>query len=50
MNIEAKKKYEFLESVSAIMDAHLRYFKLVSFLCFISLGVYLVDVNVYVVV
>ncbi|KAF4394754.1 hypothetical protein F8388_015660 [Cannabis sativa] len=28
MNIEAKKKYEFLESVSAIMDAHLRYFKL----------------------
>lgn len=30
MNIEAKKKYEFLESFSAIMDAHLRYFKLVS--------------------
>ncbi|KAE9620297.1 putative Arf GTPase activating protein [Lupinus albus] len=28
MNIEVKKKYEFLESVSAIMDAHLRYFKL----------------------
>ncbi|WOH07445.1 hypothetical protein DCAR_0726875 [Daucus carota subsp. sativus] len=28
MNIEAKKKYEFLESFSAIMDAHLRYFKL----------------------
>ncbi|KAL3502215.1 hypothetical protein ACH5RR_036664 [Cinchona calisaya] len=28
MNIEAKKKYEFLESLSAIMDAHLRYFKL----------------------
>lgn len=28
-NIEAKKKYEFLESISAIMDAHLRYFKLV---------------------
>ncbi|XP_004297764.1 PREDICTED: ADP-ribosylation factor GTPase-activating protein AGD4-like [Fragaria vesca subsp. vesca] len=28
MNIEAKKKYEFLESVSAIMDGHLRYFKL----------------------
>lgn len=27
-NIEAKKKYEFLESISAIMDAHLRYFKL----------------------
>ncbi|XP_043695346.1 ADP-ribosylation factor GTPase-activating protein AGD4-like isoform X2 [Telopea speciosissima] len=27
-NIEAKKKYEFLESFSAIMDAHLRYFKL----------------------
>lgn len=30
-NIEAKKKFEFLESFSAIMDAHLRYFKLVSF-------------------
>ncbi|XVF43426.1 hypothetical protein PTKIN_Ptkin02bG0039200 [Pterospermum kingtungense] len=29
MNIEAKKKYEFLESISAFMDAHLRYFKLV---------------------
>ncbi|KAM1520480.1 hypothetical protein ACFX10_010860 [Malus domestica] len=28
MNIEAKKKYAFLESISAIMDAHLRYFKL----------------------
>ncbi|KAJ8759370.1 hypothetical protein K2173_006890 [Erythroxylum novogranatense] len=28
MNIESKKKYEFLESISAIMDAHLRYFKL----------------------
>ncbi|KAJ0807051.1 putative pleckstrin domain, BAR domain, PH-like domain superfamily, AH/BAR domain superfamily [Helianthus annuus] len=28
MNIEAKKKYTFLESLSAIMDAHLRYFKL----------------------
>ncbi|KAK1390275.1 ADP-ribosylation factor GTPase-activating protein AGD4-like [Heracleum sosnowskyi] len=28
MNIESKKKYEFLESLSAIMDAHLRYFKL----------------------
>ncbi|XP_022727005.1 ADP-ribosylation factor GTPase-activating protein AGD2-like isoform X2 [Durio zibethinus] len=28
MNIEAKKKSEFLESISAIMDAHLRYFKL----------------------
>lgn len=27
-NVEAKKKYEFLESFSAIMDAHLRYFKL----------------------
>ncbi|KAK9691368.1 hypothetical protein RND81_09G192700 [Saponaria officinalis] len=28
MNVESKKKYEFLESFSAIMDAHLRYFKL----------------------
>lgn len=27
-NVDAKKKYEFLESFSAIMDAHLRYFKL----------------------
>uniref|UniRef100_A0A0D6R6P5 ADP-ribosylation factor GTPase-activating protein AGD3 n=1 Tax=Araucaria cunninghamii TaxID=56994 RepID=A0A0D6R6P5_ARACU len=26
-NIEAKKKYEFLEAVSGTMDAHLRYFK-----------------------
>ncbi|XP_058097997.1 ADP-ribosylation factor GTPase-activating protein AGD4-like isoform X2 [Magnolia sinica] len=26
-NIEGKKKFEFLESFSAIMDAHLRYFK-----------------------
>jgi len=31
-NIEAKKKYEFLESISAVMDAHLRYFKQVWFL------------------
>ncbi|XP_057962906.1 ADP-ribosylation factor GTPase-activating protein AGD4-like isoform X6 [Malania oleifera] len=28
MNVESKKKYEFLESLSTIMDAHLRYFKL----------------------
>ncbi|XP_039033722.1 ADP-ribosylation factor GTPase-activating protein AGD2-like isoform X2 [Hibiscus syriacus] len=28
MNIEAKKKYEFMESISAIMDSHLKYFKL----------------------
>ncbi|KAF5450000.1 hypothetical protein F2P56_030388 [Juglans regia] len=28
MNIESKKKYEFLETISAMMDAHLRYFKL----------------------
>ncbi|CAA6655778.1 unnamed protein product [Spirodela intermedia] len=26
-NIEAKKKYEFLESISAVMDAHMRYYK-----------------------
>ncbi|MQL97558.1 hypothetical protein Taro_030257, partial [Colocasia esculenta] len=26
-NIEAKKKYEFMESVSAVMDAHMRYYK-----------------------
>lgn len=34
MNIETKKKYEFLESISAIMDAHLRYFKQVCFFSF----------------
>lgn len=45
MNIEAKKKYEFLESVSAIMDAHLRYFKLVR-LCI--LAVTFLDLNVFV--
>ncbi|XP_042053285.1 ADP-ribosylation factor GTPase-activating protein AGD4-like [Salvia splendens] len=27
-NVEAKKKFEFLESFSAIMDAHLRFYKL----------------------
>lgn len=26
-NIEAKKRFEFLEAVSGTMDAHLRYFK-----------------------
>ncbi|XP_078161466.1 ADP-ribosylation factor GTPase-activating protein AGD4-like isoform X1 [Carex rostrata] len=26
-NIEAKKKYEFLEATSSVVDAHLRYFK-----------------------
>ncbi|XP_020525000.1 ADP-ribosylation factor GTPase-activating protein AGD2 isoform X3 [Amborella trichopoda] len=26
-SIEAKKKYEFLESLSAVVDAHMRYFK-----------------------
>ena len=36
MNIEAKKKYEFLESISAIMDGHLRYFKLVCYFFFKS--------------
>lgn len=30
-NIEAKKKFEFLEAVSGSMDAHLRYFKQVNF-------------------
>lgn len=34
MTIEAKKKYQFLESISAIMDSHLRYFKLVGFFIF----------------
>lgn len=32
-NIEAKRKYEFLESISAVMDAHMRYFKQVFFFC-----------------
>ena len=26
-NVEAKKRFEFLEAVSGMMDAHLRYFK-----------------------
>jgi hypothetical protein len=26
-HIEAKKRFEFLEAVSATMDSHLRYFK-----------------------
>ena len=26
-DIEAKKRFEFLEAVSGVMDAHLRYFK-----------------------
>ena len=26
-NVEAKKRFEFLEAVSGTMDAHLRYFK-----------------------
>ena len=34
-NIEAKKRFEFLEAVSGTMDAHLRYFKQVcSCYCF----------------
>lgn len=43
MNIEVKKKFEFLESFSAIMDAHLRYFKLVSPLYYGSIYFLLVD-------
>lgn len=31
-NVEAKKRFEFLEAVSGTMDAHLRYFKQVSLL------------------
>ena len=52
MNVEAKKKYEFLASFSAIMDAHLRYFKLVSSLLYSVLnffasgcGIHLVDLT-----
>jgi Arf-GAP/coiled-coil/ANK repeat/PH domain-containing protein len=26
-NVEAKKRFEFLEAISGVMDAHLRYFK-----------------------
>ena len=29
-NVEAKKRFEFLEAVSGTMDAHLRYFKQVN--------------------
>ncbi|KAK4354398.1 hypothetical protein RND71_026592 [Anisodus tanguticus] len=36
-SVEAKKKYEFLESVSLTMDAHLQYFKQVMF-CFLLSG------------
>lgn len=31
-NVEAKKRFEFLESVSETMAAHLRYFKQVEWL------------------
>lgn len=31
-NVEAKKRFEFLEAVSGTMDAHLRYFKQVDFM------------------
>lgn len=31
-NVEAKKRFEFLEAVSGTMDAHLRYFKQVDIL------------------
>lgn len=30
-NVEAKKRFELLEAVSASMDAHIRYFKQVNF-------------------
>jgi Arf-GAP/coiled-coil/ANK repeat/PH domain-containing protein len=36
-NVEAKKRFEFLEAVSGTMDAHLRYFKQVSLLCCLEL-------------
>jgi len=36
MTIEAKKKYEFLESISAIMDSHFKYFKLVCFFSYFA--------------
>jgi hypothetical protein len=35
-HIEAKKRFEFLEAVSATMDSHLRYFKQVLYI--LSLG------------
>jgi len=43
-NIEAKKKFEFLEAVSGSMDAHLRYFKQVNFLNFHVLMKQVVDI------
>lgn len=42
-NIEAKKRYELLEAVTGIMEAHLRYFKqVIHLLCF-----YLIFHHVY---
>lgn len=37
-NVEAKKRFEFLEAVSGTMDAHLRYFKQVSCMQSFSFG------------
>lgn len=38
-NVEAKKRFEFLEAVSGTMDAHLRYFKQVgNFSVYPSIG------------
>ena len=37
-HVEAKKRFEFLEAVSATMDSHLRYFKQVP-PCIFYLGV-----------
>ena len=43
MNVEAKKKYEFLESISALMDAHLRYFKLVCSLNYLMILHFMIE-------
>lgn len=46
-NIEAKKRFEFLEAVSGTMDAHLRYFKQVFpfFTPVLLLTIYIVSYN-----
>jgi hypothetical protein len=38
-NIEAKKRFEFLEAVSGTMDAHLRYFKQVQYCAYFHINI-----------
>lgn len=42
-NVEAKKRFEFLEAVSGTMDAHLRYFKQVDILLKLFFSTFLVS-------